>query len=203
MLDYSKWYMRLGTWGYNIVYLNLLWFLFTLSGLILLGFFPATAALFAVLRRLIMEDEDQDIFKLFFINFKAEFVKSNLIGYLFLIVGIFLYIDLRVLQTLDNNLLQLTLASITFVISVVYLLMLLYIFPIFVHFNFKFWEYPKRALILAIARPFQTIFMITGLAVVLFLYINFMVLIFIFGMSMIAFVIMKSASLSFPRKENI
>jgi len=203
MIDSSRWYIRLGNLGFNLVVLNLLWISFSFLGLFVLGIFPATAALFSVLRQLIMEDEDLPIFKLFFEKFKSEFLMSNLMGYLFLSVGIILYIDFRVLQLLDNNFLQLALASITFVIAFVYLLILLFIFPIFVHFDLKFWQYPKHALILAIARPFQTLYMIIGLSIVLFLYMNFTVLILVFGMSLIAFVMMKVASISFPRKEEL
>ncbi|RKL67022.1 hypothetical protein CR203_10900 [Salipaludibacillus neizhouensis] len=203
MLDSSRWYIRLGNLGFNLVVLNLLWISFSFLGLFVLGIFPATAALFAVLRPLIMEDEDQPLVKLFFNKFKSEFIMSNLMGYLFLSIGLIIYIDFRVLQLLDNNILQLTLASITFVIGLVYLLILLFIFPIFVHFDLKFWQYPKHALILAIARPFQTLYMIVGLAIVLFLYVNFTVLILVFGMSLIAFVMMKVASLSLPRKDSV
>ncbi|WP_416151724.1 YesL family protein [Salipaludibacillus sp. HK11] len=203
MIDSSRWYIRLGNLGFNLVVLNLLWILFSFLGLFVLGVFPATAALFSVLRQLIMEDDDLPLFKLFFDKYKSEFIMSNLMGYIFLSVGIILYIDFRVLQLLDNNFIQLTLASITFVIAFVYLLILLFILPIFVHFDLKFWQYPKHALILAIARPFQTLYMIIALAIVLFLYMNFTVLIFVFGMSLISFVMMKVASISFPKKDDL
>jgi uncharacterized membrane protein YesL len=201
MFDRSPWYMRLGTFAFNLVLLNLLWFSFSFLGLFILGFFPATAALFAVLRQLIMEDEDTSVFKLFWSKFKSEFIMSNLIGYLILMFGLILYVDLRVLQQLDNNIIQLALASITVVIGIVYLLTLLYIFPLFVHFDLKFWQYPKHALILAVAKPFQTIMMIGGLAIVIFMYMNFPVLILVSGMSLISFVMMKVASFSLPRKD--
>ncbi len=44
----KRWYMRMGTLGFNLIYLNLLWAAFTLLGGIVLGIFPATAALFAL-----------------------------------------------------------------------------------------------------------------------------------------------------------
>jgi uncharacterized membrane protein YesL len=197
----SPWYMRLGNWAFNLVLLNLLWFLFSVFGLFIIGFFPATAALFAVLRQLIMEDEDTPILKTFMKKFKSEFVMSNLVGYLVFIFGLILYVDYRVLQQLDNHILHLALTSITIVIAIIYLLTLLYIFPLFVHFNLKFWQYPKHALILAVAKPFQTIMMVGGLAIVLFLYMKIPVLVLIFGMSLISLVMMKVASISLPRKD--
>lgn len=196
----TQWYIRAGNWAFNLVLLNLLWFLFSVLGLFIFGFFPATAALFAVIKQMVMEDEDAPILKLFFKKFKAEFFMSNAVGYLFLIFGLILYLDLRVLQQLDNNILQLTLASVTVVIGFIYLLTLLYIFPIFVHFDLKLWQYPKHALILAVAKPFHTVFMLAILALVILLYMKMPVLILIFGMSLIGLVMTKIATFSFPRK---
>ncbi|OIJ15130.1 hypothetical protein BKP37_06850 [Anaerobacillus alkalilacustris] len=196
----SQWYIRLGNWAFNLVLLNLLWFLFSFLGLFIVGFFPATAALFAVLRQLVMDDEDAPILKLFWNKFKSEFVMSNLVGYFVFIFGLILYLDLKVLQQLDNSIFRLALASITVVVAFAYLLTLLYIFPIFVHFDLKFMQYPKHALILAVAKPFHTILLIFMLAIVLFLYLKIPALIFIFGMSLIGLVMVKIASFSFPRK---
>ncbi len=203
MFEMSKWYIRVGTLAFNLVLLNILWILFSFLGLFIVGFFPATAALFAVLKQMIMEDEDIAVFKLFFKKFKSEFVMSNLIGYITLIFGVVLYVDIRVLQQLDSGFLQLALASATVVISIVYLLTLLYIFPIFVHFDMKLWQYPKHALILAIAKPFHTIFLLVLLALVVMLYMIIPALIFVFGMSLVAYVMTKIASYSFPRKEYV
>ncbi len=201
MFDMSQWYIRVGTLAFNLVLLNILWILFSFLGLFIIGFFPATAALFAVLKQMIMEDEDIAVFKLFLKKFKSEFLMSNLIGYITLIFGVILYIDIRVLQQLDSGFLQLALASATVVISFVYLLTLLYIFPIFVHFDMKLWQYPKHALILAVAKPFHTIFLLVLLALVVMLYMIIPALIFVFGMSLVAYVMTKIASYSFPRKE--
>ena len=201
MFDMSQWYIRVGTLAFNLVLLNILWILFSFLGLFIVGFFPATAALFAVLKQMIMEDEDIAVFKLFLKKFKSEFLMSNLIGYITLIFGVILYIDIRVLQQLDSGFLQLALASATVVISFVYLLTLLYIFPIFVHFDMKLWQYPKHALILAVAKPFHTIFLLVLLALVVMLYMIIPALIFVFGMSLVAYVMTKIASYSFPRKE--
>ncbi|MDQ0257057.1 putative membrane protein YesL [Evansella vedderi] len=196
----TQWYIRLGNWGFNLLLLNILWVLFSCIGLIIVGIFPATAALFAVLRELIMEDADTPVFKLFWSKFKAEFIQSNILGYIVILVGVVLYVDLRVLHQLDSGLLQLTLASITVVIGFAYLLILLYIFPVFVHFNLKLWQYPKHALILAIGRPFHTITLFAGIAIIILIYLAVPALIFAIGMSLISFIMMKVASMSLPRK---
>jgi uncharacterized membrane protein YesL len=201
MADMSQWYIRLGNWGFNLILLNILWILFSVSGLLVLGFFPATAAMFAVLKHMIMEDEDTAIVKLFIHKFKSEFLMSNAVGYPVAAFGLILYMDVRVLQQLDSGYLQLILASMTVVIGIIYLLTLLYIFPIFVHFDIKLLQYPLYAVILAVAKPFHTILLLSVLAIVVYVYFIIPALIFVFGFSLIGYIMTRIASASFPRKE--
>lgn len=201
----SQWYIRIGVWLLNLFLLNLLWLVFSLAGLIVAGFFPATFALFSVLRKLIMETDDLTILsvvKLFWIKFKTDFLASNFIGFAISLCGFILYLNLRVLQQLDYSLFHASLTIVTFAIGLAYLLTLLYIFPVFVHFNMKIFQYPKHAFILAIGRPLQTLSMMLGLAIVIFLYTKIPGLIPVFGVSLISVVIMKTASLSFPEVDS-
>ncbi|WP_339147987.1 MULTISPECIES: DUF624 domain-containing protein [unclassified Sutcliffiella] len=201
MLDMSQWYIRLGNWAFNLVLLNLLWIIFSISGLLIAGIFPATAAMFAVLKQMMIEDEDIAVIKSFWGHFKSEFIMSNVIGYLMIIVGFILYLDIRVLQGMENGIPQLALASATVVIGILYLLTLLYIVPIFVHFKLKLLQYPLHAVILAVAKPFHTIFLLSLLAVVAYAYMVLPALILVFGISLAAYFMTKVASYSFPRKE--
>ncbi|MCM3616539.1 DUF624 domain-containing protein [Sutcliffiella horikoshii] len=197
----SQWYIRLGNLAFNLVLLNLLWMLFSISGLIMAGIFPATAAMFAVLKQMIMEDEDSALIKSFWSHFKSSFIMSNVIGYMMILVGSILYLDIRVLQQMENGYLQLILASATVVICILYFLVLLYIFPIFTHFEMKILQYPLHAVILAVAKPFHTIFLLTLLAGVVLAYYLLPPLIIIFGLSLSIYLITKVATYSFPAKE--
>ncbi|WP_408011392.1 DUF624 domain-containing protein [Pseudalkalibacillus sp. A8] len=58
----TSWYIRNGEWAFILFLLNMLWFLCSLSGLIVLGVFLATVAMFAVTRKLIMSEEKISIF---------------------------------------------------------------------------------------------------------------------------------------------
>lgn len=198
MKSVTSWYIRIGEWAFNLFLLNILWLLFSLLGLFVLGIFPATVALFAVMRKLIMSTENVSILKLFWITFKVEFFKANIIGYIFFIVGILLYIDLRVLQQLDTNFFNLLMTIITYIIGLIYLLTLLHVFPVFVHFNLKTREYIKYAFILSIGRPLQSLLMIIVLGIVIVLLIQVPGLIPVFGGSLISLIIMKISSGSFP-----
>lgn len=203
MYDMSRWYIRLGNWCFNIVLLNILWIVSSMTGLLIFGLFPATAAVFSVLKKMIMEDENAAVLSPFFKTFKSEFIKSNVIGYIFLIIGSILYVNLRIIESIDNNFLQLSMASITVVIAIVFILTFIYIFPIFVHFNFKLLQYPVHALVLAIAKPLHTIFLLLVLGVIGYLFFVLPELVLIFGFSAVCFVIMKVASYSLPIKHQI
>jgi uncharacterized membrane protein YesL len=82
-------------WLTRIVCVNLLWLFFSVVGLLLLGFFPATASMFAVLRKWLMGDTDIQVFKSFWGFYKKDFIKTNMIGYFVVIIGLILYMDYR------------------------------------------------------------------------------------------------------------
>ncbi|MFD1386242.1 YesL family protein [Oceanobacillus oncorhynchi subsp. oncorhynchi] len=197
----KRWYMRVGTLGFNLIYLNLLWVVFTLLGGIVFGIFPATAALFAVIRKMILEDEDTAVLSEFITHFKASFKTSNLLGYAGSFIGLFLVMDFRIVQSISHESVQVVLFNLILVIGILYLVVMLYIFPVYVHFDLKWNEYCRYACILTIARPLQTIMLIAFVAAVVYLYMLVPALVFVLGVSFMSFVIMKIASLSFPKKQ--
>ncbi len=58
-------YYRFAVWVTKFAYLNLLWIAFSLLGLGLFGLFPATAAMFAVVRKWINGEKDIPVFHVF------------------------------------------------------------------------------------------------------------------------------------------
>lgn len=198
MKSFTNLYVFVGEWALNIFLLNLLWFLFSTLGLFVLGIFPATAALFAVMRKLVMTSEEVPIFRLFWKTFKDEFVRSNLLGYVLVAAGLILYIDLRVLQQLEVTFLHQFMTIVTFLLIFIYVVILLYVFPIFVHFNLKTFQYIKYAFILAIGRPLQSLLMVLVLAGLFFVLFQIPGLIPVFGASLISFTLMKMTSKSLP-----
>ncbi|GAB2552229.1 YesL family protein [Gracilibacillus alcaliphilus] len=197
----KRWYMRIGNLGFNLLYLNVLWIVFTLLGLVIFGLFPATAALFAVVRKMILEDEDTAIFPEFVSQFKASFKTANLLGYIVSLIGLFLLIDFRIVQNISHEGVQVLLFNLILLIGVLYLVALLYVFPVYVHFDLTWKEYLQYACILTIARPLQTMMLVAFIAAVVFLYILIPAIVLVLGASLMSFVVMKIASLSFPKKQ--
>lgn len=191
--------MRIGTLGFNLVILNILWFFFTLAGLGILGLFPATVALFAVLRDMIINHDSDKIIKKFAHYFMENWLVSNALGYMFSLVLFVLYLNVKIIHLVEARTLYVVMMSATLIIGVLILITFLFLFPVFVHLKFKWWTYPKYAFILTIAKPFNTILLIILLALVMYVYYLVPALMFLLGMGLISYIIMKIASFSLPK----
>jgi len=184
----------------HILYVNLLWVFFTVLGLGVFGLFPATAAMFSVNRKLILEKGNISVSKTFWNAYKSDFFQINILGYSLVAIGAILYIDLRFFQT-SNQVIQQGLSFIFFILIFLYFIVLLYIFPVFAHYRLKTFEYIKYSLILAIGRPLLTLAMIFGLLVTLFILKSVPILILYFGANLISVVLMKLSMRAFSKVE--
>lgn len=183
-----------------IAYTNILWILFSLLGFVIAGIMPATAAMFAVIRKLILEEEQIPIFSLFWTKYKEEFMKANLYGYLLLGVGAFFWMDILIFQSLDG--LPFMLLSILSIgLLMVLLIIILYFLPLFVHYDLTFFQYIKTAFLLSITHPIQTITIISSGAVILFLLLLLPGLLFFFSGSLYCFIITKTVFKVFAHVE--
>ncbi|MFP5113823.1 YesL family protein [Bacillaceae bacterium C204] len=85
----------------NLAYINILWLTFTFLGGVVLGIFPATIAMFFIIKRMFLEKSDFSIIKEFTILYKKEFKKSNLQFYPFILLVIIITADIRFISSLD------------------------------------------------------------------------------------------------------
>ncbi len=156
-------------WITRLVLLNILWIFFSLLGFIVLGFFPATVSMFAVVRRWAMGEMDISITKVFWRSYKKEFIKSNILGAVILLVGTVLVIDYHFLQQASPQIQNLL--SVPFlIISILFVCVLFYIFPMYVHYDLKILQVFKNSFFIMIMRPFSTIMIFVssvGLAILL------------------------------------
>ncbi|GAA4058666.1 YesL family protein [Amphibacillus indicireducens] len=161
--------------------------------------FPATVALFSVTRSMIINNDYEKVIKKFFTSIKENWLEANLLGYLFSLILFVLYFNIKVIHLIEIRLLYVSVMSVTLIVGVLVIISFAYVFSVFVHFKFKWWRYPKYALILTIAKPFNTILLILLLVLVLYLYYIVPPLLFLQGMGLIVYIIMKIASFSFPK----
>lgn len=187
----------------RFAYLNLLWVIFTLLGLVVFGFMPATTAMFSVVRKWSMGKVDVPIFQTFWMHYRGSFLKANLLGGVLLVIGYILYIEFSILRTQES--LVYYIASFGIITQmVIYIIILMYILPIFVHFDLKITQYFKWSFIIGIIHPILTVVLLVGINLIYFMtFKTIPALIFLFGGSFTAFIIMRGASLTFSKFEQV
>jgi uncharacterized membrane protein YesL len=192
---------RMMDWVMKLVYLQCLWMVFTIAGLLVFGLFPSTMAMFAVSRKWIRTGSDIPVFQSFWQAYKTEFVKTNILGWIFVGLGFIFFFYLRLFKGLDGVVFD-VLFYITLMLSVVYVMNLLFLAPVLVHYQLKIREVVKYSSIIALYNPFHTISMaaiIVGLSYVLLSYSPGIIL--FVGNSVITCICMWIAHLAFMRIE--
>lgn len=141
-------------WITRLAYLNLLWIAFTLLGFVTAGILPSTIAMFSVVRKWLRQETEIPVFSTFWDVYKRGFWKANQIG---LVLGL-------LFSTIAAGGLLLGSVSILFSGGAIGLLLLcavmsLYVFPVYVHFDYTLRELFKVSFVLSASFPIQTITM--------------------------------------------
>jgi uncharacterized membrane protein YesL len=181
----------------NLVYVNVLWVFFTLLGLILFGIGPSTYALVSICRQWIRGNH-VPLFKTYWKYYKECFKESVVISWIYSLAGLVLVVDLLYVTNWYGRVAL-------FVISAMYLLSLIYIFPIMAHYSWKGIFYKiKMSLLFSIACLQYSL--VVGLVIGVFYWAatNFFpgILTF-FGVSFVFYLISWTANQVFTRMESL
>jgi uncharacterized membrane protein YesL len=145
---------------------------------------PATAAMFAVARKWVTGDEDVPLLKTFFRSYKQNYIQSMLGGFIFVIIGVILFVNTTFYGT--------TLKSFGFL---VYVFIVLFVFliaaffnfmSILVHFHMKLFQMIKNSILLTLGNPIQSISILVINGFLLYISSRFTFLIPFFVGSLIA-----------------
>jgi uncharacterized membrane protein YesL len=147
----------------NIFFLNLLWLVMCLP---IVTIFPATAAMFGVVREWTKEREP-GIFGAFFSFFKENFRQSVWIGVLWTLLGFFLATDFVLIGQMDS-VLRIPLFLVMVFCGVLYVLTSLYLFPVMVNYHASWLNVVRTSLFLSIGHPFTTVKCLLVIGAVLF-----------------------------------
>lgn len=129
-------------------------------------FFPTTAALFAIVRKWIMNERDIPIFSSFWCLFKENYVKSLLAGIILEVIWFILIADAYYFMTYISDWFLYPFLLLFMFLSV----FTLHVFSTIVHFNMKVFHSLKNAVFMTIGRPLVT-FMI-GIINIFIVYIS-------------------------------
>jgi uncharacterized membrane protein YesL len=189
---------KLLEWISRLAYLNLLWISFSLLGLIIFGFFPATVAMFAVVRKWMLGNDELSIFKTFWTSYKREFIKSNLLGLIIIALGLILYIDYHFIINSPSGFVSILYVPF-FIITFIFTSMLFYIIPIFVHYDMKICQVIKSSFFVMIMNPLSTFYMLIGTFGILFVLSYAPPICLLYSGNLLALFIMKPATNAFEK----
>jgi|SRR5699024_8190626 len=182
----------------KFAYLNLLWIFFTLVGLLFFGIFPATIAMFTVLRKIILK-EDTNLFKLFWKTYKSEFLKGNLVGVVLVLINSITYINLLFFKNATEVADFLVYPMV--IIGILLFLMSLFVFPVYVHFDLHFFQIFKNSFIFMILYPLSSLSIIVNSLIVLVILYQWPALGVFYSVSIIGLIIMTSANRAFQKNK--
>lgn len=192
---------RVFDWISKMAVVNILWIVFTGLGLVVLGLAPATVASFTVIRKWLMKHEDFPVLRTFTHVYKQEFMKSNLLGLFTLALGFFLFLDLKLVLTIEGIFQYLI--GVPLILAIFcYLLIILYIIPVYVSFEWTFFQYFKYSLYIGLLNLPVTIYILMLSFLVAMLMIFLPGFIPFFSGSVIFLITMFGAKLAFERIEN-
>lgn len=187
-------------WIARFVYLQFLWAVFSVAGLIGFGFFPATFTMFAITRKWIRGDTDLSLFKTFKEMFRRDFLKTNAIGWMTAAAGFILYFYLRQFQSLTGTL-SIVLFFLALILCLIFIMTLFFLAPVYAQYELSVLQSVKIAAMMALSHPLHVI----SMGFTIYCFILFMQkipgLLPFFSFSYLVFALMWIANLAFMRKE--
>lgn len=185
-------------WICYFFYLNIMWVICTVLGGVIFGFAPSTVALYTVTRKAAIEQEHVPVFKTFWKVYKSEFWKANLLGLILVAFGFIWYFDMMFFRQFEG-IVYTVLNVLMTLIGIIFIMMLLYIFPVYVHYEMKLFNYMKYAVAFAFLHPMNFLAMFITVLSTYYFFAYFQALIFFFGVSFLAQLNMWLAYQSFKR----
>ena len=179
----------------NILLLNLLWII---SCLPIITIFPATVAMFGVVRQW-NQNKEPNIFKSYFFFFKENFLRSFIYGIIWFVLAFLLYFNVTVSLEMSGAFMMI-MVSILMFFSLLFIMASVFLLPIMVHYEMSWINYIKNAILFSITQIKTTIFCVLILLVsVLMTYI--LPISFVIIWSMAAYNVYKLCDQSFKKME--
>lgn len=144
-------------WLVKLFYLNLLWALFTVVGLVVAGIFPATVALFTILKDF-QTGENVRVFNRFWEVYRKEFGRVNRLGIVLTAIPIIFYTDWLFTNQFTGTG-AMAAKGILLGCAFLYGITLMYVFPVYLQGDRKVFSTIKLAFLIGITYPFYTLMM--------------------------------------------
>ena len=185
-------------WITRLAYINLLWLLFMGLGLFVFGAAPSTVTMFTIIRKWLKGETDLPVFLFFWKTYKKEFWKANRLGCILLGISIVLFLDWRLISSVQGSLYPILIGCLIGV-AFLFLTVMIFIFPVYVQYQYKTLQYIKTAFLLGISYPLYTMVMISAAVCVITISIFFNGVGLLFFGSGLSYVLMYISNLLFSK----
>jgi len=189
---------------YRLIYLNFLWFSFTLIGAFIFGFGPSTIALYHVTRKWIKKElgNDKHIFKEYFKIYKANFVRANIIGLTVMLVYFMFLVNYRYATLRSEFIFQfIRIAMVIF--AIITTVVCSYLAPLYVHYELTIKEYFQQSFIFAVGHPLITLLNVAWLIIFSYLFDILFPFSLLIGVSSLAYGLMGISYSLFIRNDQM
>ncbi|WP_163539300.1 DUF624 domain-containing protein [Gracilibacillus sp. YIM 98692] len=183
-----------------LFYVNLLWVIGTTMGLLFFGVGPSTVAMFTIFRKWSMGEKGFSVGKIFLAVYRKEFWRANTLSWLMFLFGMMLIVNLQFFAV-GNDTWNFLFKAVFMIIFLLYMIMLIYLFPLYVHYQTTFKQYFKNAFLIAIYQPVRTIYLLAACFTLYYLWVTFPIFIVFFGASLTSFIVMWISYRTFARIE--
>jgi uncharacterized membrane protein YesL len=187
-------------WIMKLAYVNLLWLLFTVAGLVVFGFMPATVSLFTIVRKWQMKQAEVPVWNTFLSIYKKEFIKSNLLGLMLIIWAGIILLDWHFVNGLEGSM-QMVFFVPLLIISVLYFCTLMNLFPVYVHYDLRVTEYIKNSCLLGILHLHITLILTASAGSIIFVLLYSPAFIPFFSAVSVSWILMYGGMYNFRKIE--
>ncbi|UOQ43973.1 YesL family protein [Halobacillus salinarum] len=172
-------------WVTHFALLNLMWAGCTLLGGVIFGIGPSTVAMYSVTREVVTGDEEVKLFSHFWKTFRQEFFRANGLAVILIFLGLLCYFDLQFFRQFEGEVYHL-LSYVMVLASLSFIIMLVYLLPVYVHFRLTIFQSIKQALFIGFLRPANLVISVVTALTTYYFFIYFPGFIPLFGFTLFA-----------------
>lgn len=181
-----------------MVYLNLLWFFFTILGLGIFGIGPATGALFKIQDEWLEGKSPTSIFTTYAEYYKKYFKKMNKMIFVLATIGLILYFDIRFFAFQDGLHFEL-LTGLMYFFTFWYLVLIVYSFPVSIKYDLSMKQHVKYCFSIALLNPLRTIALIISAISILVFSLYYPLFLLTVGISITSLILIYLSNRTFDQ----
>ncbi|ADU30540.1 YesL family protein [Evansella cellulosilytica] len=168
-------------WLLELLKLHFYWIVFILRGAIILGLFPATAALYGVIRHWIRESDYEDQLQLFKRLYKENFKVANIYGWIFTAISGIIILNFLYIPLYSEDVVKITMYTVIIFFIIILTIFWLYLFPVIIHYRLPIRDYFAAIIQVGISSPLAIIMQLMLLGIYSMLIYHLPPLIILFG----------------------